>query len=274
MANIWNSIPTWLRAIITGIALLIPIVTLIQLVIYRNVTSLSEIPWSAVITFVLLGLYWQFATGNEYPFGKSSYREKYSGVSNSTGISLLSNWKLGVSLLMFVFAVNSIGFAFFSPEDTIQFETIKFIGSAPQPTVLFLYLALAITAGLVEEIVFRGYIQNMISEKYGIKIAFVFVGILFTLIHFLPIELYLPYFIVSLAFSWVAYATGSVVLGIIAHAVFDFIVFLFLYYDMIYVSAQHLEDNISLNVLIAIVTALLMWREGRLLLIKNKKLVI
>jgi len=272
MSNFWNSLPTWLRAILIGFVFLIPIVTLIQLAIFRNVVLLAEIPWSAILTICLLGLYWQFTSGKQYPFGKSLFRERYSGTKSTTPLRISNIGKIGISLVLFVFAVTSIGFAFFSPEETVQFETLQQIGTAPKQTVIFLYLALALTAGIVEEIVFRGYVQNMIIEKYGLKIAFVFVGVLFTLVHFLPIELYLPYFIVSLAFSWVAYATGSAIVGIVAHATFDFVVFLFLYYDMIYVSPDHLESNIPLNILIAIVTALIMWREGtQLMNTKNHK---
>ncbi|MFT4568492.1 MAG: membrane protease YdiL (CAAX protease family) [Saprospiraceae bacterium] len=269
MQNIWKAIPTWLKSILIGFIFFIPIVTIIQLLVFRNVNSFSEVPWGAIIAIVLLVFYWQFVSGKEYPFGKSLFRSKYSGIQWRKSIKIADTLKIGLSLLMFIFSVNSVGFALFSAEDTVQLATIKLIGTAPTQTAIFLYLALALTAGIVEEIVFRGYIQRMMIEKYGLKISFLFVAIIFSLIHFLPSALYLPYFLVSLAFSWVAYTTGSVIVGIIAHAAFDFIAFLFIYYDAIYVNAQHLNSNISLNLLIAVVTSLLLWREGSKLLPKE-----
>ena len=226
MEKYWKVLPTWLKAILLGFIFLMPIVTVIQTLIFRNVASLSELPWSALITFLLLGLYWQLISGAEHPFGRSKFRSHYSGTKINKALNFSNYWKIGISLLMFIFSVNSIGFAFFGPEGTVQLEAIKQISVAPIQTVIFLYLALAITAGVVEETVFRGFIQQMMIEKYGVMISFVFIALLFTLIHFLPPALFLPYFLVSLAFSWVAYTTGSIVLGIIVHAAFDFIAFL------------------------------------------------
>ncbi len=107
---------------------MIPIVTVIQLLIYRNVNSLSEFPWSAIIAIVLLGLYWKFVSGKEYPFGKSSFRSNYSGTQWQKSIKIAETIKIGISLLMFIFSVLSIGFSFVNPADTIQFETIKILG--------------------------------------------------------------------------------------------------------------------------------------------------
>lgn len=266
----WKIIPTWLRAILIGFILLMPIVTVIQSLVFKNVVSLPELPWSTLITFILLGFYWQFISGAKYPFGKSLFRSRYAAIKTTKHIKFSSYWKIGISLLMFVFAVTSIGFAFFGPENTVQLEAIREIGKAPRLTAIFLYLALAVTAGIIEETVFRGYIQHMMHEQYGMLISFLSVALGFTLIHFLPPALYLPYFLVSLAFSWVTYATGSIIIGIIVHATFDFVAFLLVYFDTVYVSPSHLSDSIPLNSLITIITILILWYEGTKLQPKSR----
>ena len=50
----------------------------------------------------------------------------------------------------------------------VQFAFIQFLSTAPKTTAILLLLAAALTAGIVEEIVFRGYIQKLIEDEYGV----------------------------------------------------------------------------------------------------------
>jgi len=90
------------------------------------------------------------------------------------------------------------------------------------------FLAAAVVAPVGEEILFRGYVFNAIrqtfaSRSWGLALAFVGSAAGFSLAHSLAatrdlIGLLIPTFLMGLALAWGVYRTGSVLPGIIAHA--------------------------------------------------------
>lgn len=90
------------------------------------------------------------------------------------------------------------------------------------------FLAAAVIAPLGEEILFRGYVFNALrqtlgSRGWGLAVAFVVSALCFSLAHSLAatrdvIGLLIPTFLMGLALAWGVYRTGSVLPGIIAHA--------------------------------------------------------
>lgn len=79
-------------------------------------------------------------------------------------------------------------------------------------------LAGAVVAPLVEEIYFRGYVFRAYLDQKGLGQAFLFSSGLFALVH-LDLPALLPIFSVGLLLSFLYYRTGSIVPGIVAHAV-------------------------------------------------------
>lgn len=90
------------------------------------------------------------------------------------------------------------------------------------------FLAAAVIAPVGEEILFRGYVfnalrQSLASRGWGLALAFVVSALCFSLAHSLAatrdlIGLLIPTFLMGLALAWGVYRTGSVLPGIIAHA--------------------------------------------------------
>jgi len=133
---------------------------------------------------------------------------------------------------------------------TDQLEMIRLFTAPAMTTAIPLILGLSLTAGIVEEMVFRGYLQTMLERSYGIAISLGVTAFFFALLHFLPSILLIPYMLVSLAFSYVAYRSRSIVPGIIAHAGFDFIAILLIYFYPDMTSRSYFEGSLMISVML------------------------
>ena len=80
-------------------------------------------------------------------------------------------------------------------------------------------LAIAITPSIVEELVFRGYIQAQ-YEKFGIKKAAIISGLFFGIIH-MNMQQFFYAFIAGIIFAYIVYYTKSIIAGILAHFVIN-----------------------------------------------------
>lgn len=258
MKNIWNKIPDFLKAILIGVLLFYPAITIIQLLLFTNLRTVNEIPWAFVIILPLLWLYWRFTTGKANPFNPSVVRRSLSMSSIYTN----GNWPWFilsvVGIIVFTYASISVGYAFVE-EETDQLEMLEFFYAAPVQTVIPLLFALSLTAGIIEEIVFRGYVQTILERKYGVLISFGFTSIIFALMHFLPAVLILPYIFVSLSFSYVAYKTRSIVPGIFAHTCFDFIAITLIYFNPVMATKGFFEEGLLLNIILVGLGAIMIW---------------
>jgi len=100
----------------------------------------------------------------------------------------------------------------------------KQLGSMPLWTAWALIVMSSIVAAICEETGFRGYMQGPLQKRYGPKTAIILTSILFTLIHLshrwaAPI---LPQiFFASVLLGLLAWRSGSLIPGIIGHAILD-----------------------------------------------------
>jgi len=90
------------------------------------------------------------------------------------------------------FTVMTIYFSYliFDIDDSPQLAFIKSFSNYKAITAVPLLLVLAVTAGLVEEITYRGFMQNTTNKKYTKIVSYLIIGVLFAIIHFLPLMLY------------------------------------------------------------------------------------
>lgn len=93
----------------------------------------------------------------------------------------------------------------------------------PVTTVLGLTLALAVLAGIVEEIAFHGYLQKSLEDAYGIVPALVLTGIAFWWAHADKVTLsHLPFHLaVSVLLGTATFLTRSLLPAIVGHALGD-----------------------------------------------------
>ena len=87
----------------------------------------------------------------------------------------------------------------------------------PQDNMEFIkaFFLFAITPGICEEFMFRGFIQSA-YERIGAKKAVVITGLLFAMLH-LNIQGFLGFTFLGILFGYMVYKTNSIYTGIIAH---------------------------------------------------------
>jgi len=221
MKTIWNKVPAWIKAIIVSIVIGIPAATAIQLIIIFNLKSNTGWGWALLVAIPILIVFWKLA-------------QRFSSFSKPEDVKIKMNlnwsdkkvWFRIVGLAFAVITTIELSSIIFGSAPVAQNAFLKTFKQFNEITALPLLLAMSLTAGVVEEVVYRGIIQNILVRAYPKTGAFIMVGLLFALIHFLPISLLLPYILVSVYFSWVANEFKSLGVVIIAHALAD-ILFLF-----------------------------------------------
>ncbi len=81
---------------------------------------------------------------------------------------------------------------------------------------LGLFFIIAISAGICEEVFFRGMLLSVYEKEYGGKEAIIITAILFGIFHFNPQNLLAP-IVLGLFFGYLVQLTGSIYAGIIGH---------------------------------------------------------
>lgn len=258
MKEIWLKSPAWLKALLLGIVLFFPVIITNQLLLFQNLAKHNSIPWSLPIILVILWLYWKFTSGIGQPFRSSVRRTHLSKSSIHLKGNILWIAMAIMGLMLFTYSIVAIGYSFVDAP-TAQLEMIKLFTVPKAQTAIPLILGLSLTAGIVEEVVFRGYMQTMLEDSYGVKVSFVLTAIVFVLLHFLPTVLLVPYMLVSLAFSYVRYKSDSIIPGVIAHAGFDFLAISLIYFYPSMTAQSYFEDTILISLSMGILSAFLIW---------------
>lgn len=254
MKSIWSKIPAWIRAIIFNLILLFPASFLIQNIIRQTLPNTSW-GWGIVPVVFILGTYW-LLTKKLSPFnGKDDIWQ-----SLSFNIKDGNNWLKFLGLSLFILCIMQLSLIVFSSENNRSLDAILSFRALPAPIAIPILLGLALMAGILEEVTYRGYMQNTTSKAYPKWLSFLIVGILFFLAHRLPFELFVPYMMASVAFSLVADQQRSLGVVILAHVVSDFVIFIGLYYDFI---------NITNPSVFAIVLSIIGLVAGTFLLIRD-----
>ncbi|MGB3542587.1 type II CAAX prenyl endopeptidase Rce1 family protein [Rubrivirga sp.] len=80
----------------------------------------------------------------------------------------------------------------------------------------FLFIALALTPSVCEELLFRGYLQRQVERSWGTIMSIVLVGIFFGLYH-LRLSQAIPLSLLGIYLGFVVWATGSLWSGFLVH---------------------------------------------------------
>ena len=245
MKNIWKKLPAWLKAILINIVLLFPVVILVQTIIQINLQSQWEWGWGLILVLGILTLYWYLA---------KKYNSFHKAGDNKLELTFdtrtRSNWLLIGGLFFVVPAVIQLAAFLFDIQSTQQTAYIESFKSFDQLIAIPMLLALALTAGIVEEVTFRGFVQNTLTRNYSRWFSILMVAVIFALMHFLPLTLIPPYIVVSILFSLVAERTKSTAVVIYAHVLIDFVAFLLMYYDLASTEATLTQVVVNLALLV------------------------
>ncbi|MCX6049256.1 MAG: type II CAAX endopeptidase family protein [Chloroflexi bacterium] len=226
----WWEIGKALLLIIVGVIILSLIVVGISFIIHTDLgrtPKLSSLPLFVIATgiygIVVLAIYW-FAVRR----AGSSWMQ--------VGLRPFAWWWVPLApILTFaqflgMFVINTqlvlrfTGKAFENP----QIENITG-GMRLTPTDLVLLLLLvAVVAPIAEELLFRGLVYPVLRRSWGVTFAIILSALLFGLAHVIPV-LIPGLFFVGLILAWVRERSGSVIPGMLIHALQNGIIIIAIY---------------------------------------------
>lgn len=226
----WSRIPLALRAILLGL-----IVSTIGTISWPVIGILIPAPISFLIMIGFFWLYWRYFSGSWWPEITVEAR-----INSFRSVKLSKNiWKWGLvaSGLFVVLAQSSFVLTF----RLIDFPAETFTSGYDVDTLplwlawLFVVMS-SLVAGIFEETGFRGYMQVPLEKHYGPKVGITIVSIMFIVVHlhqsWLP-PLLFQVFALSILLGILAYKSGSLIPGMIAHVVMDIINFSYWWTDIV-----------------------------------------
>jgi membrane protease YdiL (CAAX protease family) len=171
-------------------------------------------PWSVLVMIPVLLVYWRLFTRKYVP------RVGPWGAGRVRAPQLVAAL-LFVLIVQASFVVTFCLIPFPSERFTADYKELELM---PRWAGWVLIVMGSIVAAICEETGFRGFMQMPLQKRYGPRIAIVATSILFALIHLshrwaLPI---LPHiFFASVLLGMLAWRSGSLLPGIIGHAILD-----------------------------------------------------
>ena len=229
LAKVWQRMPVLVKAFL--------MIFFVGLIGANGISVISIIlspPISLIVISAYLFLYWKFFSGSWGPKKTAEIRKKYFRAGSLS--PKLWKWSLLLAIL-FVLVFQS-GFVvifrlFQFPADLFNqgfgFEAL------PLWTAWAIIILAALSAALTEEVGFRGYAQVALEEHYRPFPAIIIITVMFVLFHLnqawaLPALLQL--FAAGLFASAFAYASGSILPGIISHFIIDIVNFSYWWSDI------------------------------------------
>jgi membrane protease YdiL (CAAX protease family) len=214
----WQRIPVVVRAIVVGF-----VVFEIGVGAWLVIAALVPAPWSIVMMGGILWAYWKYFSGNGWPQSTvEARRSRFRATKMPAAV-----WKWGLmAAMLFVVVVQS---GFVMTFRIVEFPAEAFaagyrFGDAPIWVAWLAIVMASLVAGICEEIGFRGYMQVPLEKRYGPTVSLVIVSMVFVVSHLNqawapPILFHI--FAVSVMLGVLAYASGSLIPGIIGHTVMD-----------------------------------------------------
>jgi membrane protease YdiL (CAAX protease family) len=216
----WRWLPVLVRAPIVAFVVLNIGTTVGVLPLFGNTKFLPGVPWSLPVTLLVMGAFWYYFTGGGYPTATRAVRQDVTRMKSlprpiwrAAALPLLLSLVTITSLRLVLPSVLRVQ----APKITIDLSPCSFA------TVIGLLLSLAVSAGIAEEVAFRGYLQKPLEDAYGIVIALLLTGVAFWFAHADKVTLsHLPFHLVaSIVLGLAAYLTKSLLPAIIGHAAGD-----------------------------------------------------
>ncbi len=97
-----------------------------------------------------------------------------------------------------------------------QVDMIEGLLLGGELNTVFLFIALALTPAICEELLFRGYLQRQVERGWGTVASIVLVGVLFGLYH-LRLSQVIPLSLLGIYLGFAVWATGSLWAGVLVH---------------------------------------------------------
>lgn len=222
----WRSLPAIVRALIAGLA-----VSFAGILPWGgaagypglagwNLRLHPEVPWAIVPMALYLFLYFRYLNGAGWPRATAETRRanlRANALSSDVWAMSLFAGFIGLASLVPLTAI--MGRLFTLPAEA---QPIATPAGMPFGTTFLLLVMSSTVAGIAEESGFRGYMQGPIERRYGFAASLLLSGTVFGLGHFnhhpLAVLQMIPFYMaVSAIYGGLAYATNSILPGIVMH---------------------------------------------------------
>lgn len=221
MLSLWRRLPIIVRAAIAGLAVSAAGIYPWAALATWNQRVFLRVPWALLPMALYLWLYWRYLNGEGWPQTTAELRRtslRANGLPGEIWGRSLFAGVIGLAALLPLLRIMSRLVTL--PAES---QPINVPPQMPFVTVFLLLVMASIVAGVVEEAAFRGYMQGPIERQYGLTVAILVNGALFGLGHYThhPASVFvmLPYYIaVAAAYGGLAYATNSILPGLVLHA--------------------------------------------------------
>jgi membrane protease YdiL (CAAX protease family) len=219
LGKIWMQVPLIVRAIIIGF-----LVSSVGIAAWSACLTLIPAPWSILPMIAGLWIYWKIFSGRRGPkAGMATRRENFRLINLSPAA-----WKWGLTAAVCFVVIVQLSFVLtfrLLPFPAARFTAdYKALDHLPLRVAFAIIVMSSVVAAICEETGFRGYLQVPLEKKYGPAIAIIITSLIFTLIHMSHTwaRQIIPHiFLASVLLGLLAYKTGSLIPGIIGHAILD-----------------------------------------------------
>lgn len=223
----WRWLPVEVRAGLTALVILLVGQAPPGLMLAINMRLAPEQPWFLPLTLVWLALYASWLNGVGWPRVTAAARRadlRASPLPARVWALALAAGGLSMagvmSLALYIGRVATLpDAAYAAPLDLSPY---------PWWTMLSVFLALAVTAGVVEEAAFRGCMLSAIQRRRGWLWAIIVTAALFYAVHLshaYATPAFIPFFAAySLVQGALVFLTRSILPGVVIHALGDFVI--------------------------------------------------
>jgi membrane protease YdiL (CAAX protease family) len=186
----------------------------------------TTLPWAVVPSALYLWVYWRVIGGAWASTDGAAWRR----------LNLRAN-RLSARVWGAALGAGIVGFAALLAFLVLASRLVRLPAASPISTpadmpaitAVVLLAMQSIVAGVSEESAFRGYMQSMVEQRYGLVLAILANGTLFGLLHFGnhpgDVLLMLPYYIaVSAVYGGLTWAADSILPAVVLHSVGDIVV--------------------------------------------------
>lgn len=223
----WRRLPDTLRALVSGFAVLIVGGGVSGALMFANLAATPRIPWFLPATMLWLWLFWLYLNGAAWLASTSEARHtglRARDLSRAQWVWAMAAGSLAVTAVMGVAFITYRHAAL--PEAAYQAEFD--VASYPWWTIASIFVAVALTAGVVEEAAFRGYMLWGVQRRHGWVIAITLVTLVFYLAHLshaYATLAFAPFFVLhGFVLGFLLYLTRSIMPGVVLHTLSDVIV--------------------------------------------------
>jgi membrane protease YdiL (CAAX protease family) len=221
--QVWSRIPALIRGPVAGYAVGMVGISGSSAIMEANFAVSEPLPWSVPLILFFLSAYVIYFRGAGWPSVTSKARREAAGWEALSK----QQWQwagLG-SIAIFVFVPASIALTFrFIELPPGLLDRSEEIAGMPLWVAIAYISIISLTAGIVEEIAFRGYMQRIIARRHGAWVGILVAALIFWFAHFNhesgPVRAFLL-FGGGVLMGYLAWKATSIVPLVIAHTSSD-----------------------------------------------------